>query len=185
MVMSPAAADITTYRWSRAQVLRSVGLGVVALGLMWLVIGAASAWRGEVGSVLSVPAAAVTGLGLGVAIWLVVRPPRVLALSPTGYRISHLRGCGVPAADWSDVESVETRLATGGPAIVVELSGGRTSLVPLSLLGLRAGEAQREMHNRLNSAFGYRRLRDKAQSGLVTGSSRAEKPPLGASDTDS
>ncbi len=161
--MSPAADDVTTYRWSRAQVLRSVGLGVALLGLMWLGIGTASAWRRDVGSVLSVGGAALTGLGLTAAIWLVARPPRVLALSAAGYRIFHLRGGGVPAADWFDVESVETRSATGGPAIVVELSGRRTSLVPLSLLGLRASEAQREMHDRLNSAFGYRRLSDESQ----------------------
>ena len=153
------AADVTTYRWSRAPVLRSVGLLAVVLGLGWLAVAAVTAWRGQgPGPVLGLSAAGLTALGLAGAIWLVVRPPSVLELSPTGYRILHLRGAGVPAAAWSDVESVDSRSSAAGPAIVVELSGGRTSLVPSSLVGLRATEAQREMHDRLNTAFGYRRL---------------------------
>ena len=163
--MSAATTDVSTYRWSRAQVLRAVGLLAVLLGLMWLVVGAVSAWAGAgaaVGSLLWMVAGGLTALGLAVAIWLVVRPPSVLELSPTGYRVLHLRGGGVPTAEWSDVESVHTQALAAGPAVVVELSGGRTSIVPLSLLGLRATEAQREMHNRLNTAFGYRRLGEQS-----------------------
>ncbi len=157
--MSPAATDVTTYRWSRAQVLRVVGLLAALLGLLWLLVGAAGAWGGQGAvTVLSLVAAGLTALGLAAGIWLVIRPPRVLELSDTGYRIVHLRGGGVPAAEWSRVESVHMQASTSGPAIVVELAGGGTSLVPLSLLGLRATEAQREMHERLNTAFGYRRL---------------------------
>ncbi len=160
--MTTSATDVTTYRWSRAHVLRSVGLLAVVLGLLWLAVGAANAWGHGPGLTLTLCAIFVTSVALAVAGWLLLRPPSVLELSPHGYRISHLRGGGTPSADWSDVRSVETRSWAGGPAIVVELSGGQTSLVPLSLLGPRAREAQQEMHNRLNAAFGYRRLPDKS-----------------------
>lgn len=163
--MRSASTDMTTYRWSRAQVIRVVGLLVVLLGLLWLVVAAVAALGGPgLGSMLRLVAAGLTVLGLAAAVWLVVRPPAVLQLSATGYRVFRLGGGGVPAAEWSDVQSVRTQASTEGSVIVVELSGGRTSLVPASVLGLRATDAQREMHDRLNSAFGYRRL-DK-QPGL-------------------
>jgi hypothetical protein len=152
--------DMTTYRWSRAQVLRTVGLVAVGLGLLWLGVGLVSAWAGGKGTGLTVTAAVATAVALAGAVLLVLRPPRVLELSPSGYRTFHLRGGGVAAADWPEVRSVETRSWAGGPAVVVELSEGRTSVVPLALLGLRGREAQQEMHNRLNASFGYRRLPD-------------------------
>lgn len=161
--MSISTTGVTTYRWSRAQVLRPVGLLAVLLGLLWLIVGVVGEWRGgAAGSLLSMAAAGLTALGLMTALWFLVWPPRVLELSETGYRVVNLRGGGVPTAEWSDVESVHTQLMTAGPAIVVELWGGGTSLVPLSLLGLRATEAQREMRDRLNTAFGYRRLGDRS-----------------------
>jgi hypothetical protein len=161
--MSEPATDVTTYRWSRAHVLRAIGTLVVGLGLAWLVLGIASGWRGQgILSTLPVIAMVVTGTALVAAAWLVITPPRVLELSPSGYRITHLRGGGVGSAGWTEVTSVDTRPVGGVPAIVVELQGGRTSTVPLSLLGPRAGQAQREMHDRLNTAFGYRRLNERS-----------------------
>lgn len=161
--LSISATDVTTYRWSRAQVLRPVGLLAVLLGLLWLIVAVVGEWRGEgAGSVLTLAAAGLTALSLVTAIWFLVWPPRVLELSATGYRVVNLRGGGVPTAEWSDVASVHTQMVTAGPVMVVELSDGGTSLVPLSLLGLRATEAQREMHNRLNTAFGYRRLGEQS-----------------------
>ena len=161
--MSEAPPDVTTYRWSRAHVLRALGILAVSLGLLWSALGIASGWRGQGNlSALPVIAMVVTGAAFVAAAWLFVTPPRVLELSPRGYRISHLRGGGVPAAEWTEVASVDTRPVAGVPAIVVELQGGRTSMVPLSLLGSRAGQAQREVHDRLNTAFGYRRLNERS-----------------------
>ncbi len=40
----------------------------------------------------------------------------------------------------------------------ITLSSGQVTLVPLSLLGDQGGSAEREVHDRLNAAFGYRRL---------------------------
>jgi hypothetical protein len=42
--------------------------------------------------------------------------------------------------------------------LLVLLADGGRSALRLSLLGPRSAEAQREVHERLNSAFGYRRL---------------------------
>jgi hypothetical protein len=154
--MSPAV-ETSAYRWSRVHVIRVLGMLAVALGAVWLVLGLLTAiaslapWVGGF-------AAAATAAGLITGAWLMVRPPRLLELSRTGYRIRGVRGAGAYAADWTDIRSVETRASSAGPAIVVDLTDGSTSTLPLSLLGRRAAEAQHEMHERLNAAFGYRRL---------------------------
>lgn len=164
--MTTTHTEASTYRWSRGSLLRLVGVVTVVLGLLWLGVGVLSGWlHAEVGGVVGGVVAALTAAALATACWLIARPPRVLSLSSAGYRIWHLRGGGVPAADWSQVQSVDSRASEGGPVILVELADGRTSIVPVSLLGSRAREAQREMHERLNSAFGYRGLRDADWSG--------------------
>jgi hypothetical protein len=112
----------------------------------------------EVGAV----AAACTAVVLVGGALILLRPPSLLELSVAGYRIRRVRGVGVASADWTDVHSVETRASSAGPAIVVDLSDGRMSTLPLSLLGPRAAEAQHEMHERLNAAFGYRRLHENS-----------------------
>lgn len=157
MPSTVSGTGVSTYRWSRAHVGRIVGLFAVVLGVSWLILGAATA-SGSVAPKVAAVAAGCTAAVLVLSTWLLLRPPSLLELSETGYRIRRLRGAGVTAADWSQVQSVQTRASTNGPAIVVDLVNGGTSTLPLSLLGLRALPAQQEMHERLNAAFGYRRL---------------------------
>ena len=148
--------DITRYRWPPALVLRSMGPLIAAVGTCWLVLVAYLAAGG--GGIWSAAAAAATAVVLGVAVWLLRHPPLVLEMSTTGYRLHHLRGGGVLRADWREVESADTRPTTDGPALVISLNGGRCSVVPLALLGSRANEAARELHERLNAGHGYRPL---------------------------
>jgi hypothetical protein len=151
--MAAARVDATTYRWSRAYGVRLLGLALAVLGATFLVMTLAdrAGWTVVLVGLVAVVAAVVLAR-------LVVWPPAVLVLTADGYRVRHLRGAGARAASWREVEGVQTRTTSDGPAIVVELADGRTSVVPLALLGPRAGEAQREIHERLNTAFGYRRL---------------------------
>jgi hypothetical protein len=156
-------ASVSTYRWSRAAVLRLVGVAAVGLGLLWLALALVSGWLdGGAGATVAGICAALTAAALVCACVLIARPPRVLQLSTTGYRIWHVRGARVPAAEWAQVQAVDTRAGRDGRVILVELSDGRTSVVPVTLLGSRAMQAQREMHERLNTAFGYRSLREAA-----------------------
>jgi hypothetical protein len=148
-------SDVNRYRWSRAYGLRFLGGATIILGVLWLV-------------------SAVTGfswwslvlLGMGVAVLLgcllrfVSVPPLLLEVSSHGYRLRNVRGGGVPVATWSEVESVSAGRGDEGAVMVVRLSGGRSTVVPLALLGPQAVDAERDMHERLNAAFGYRRLRD-------------------------
>jgi hypothetical protein len=155
--MSAEREETSTYRWARVYVVRIVGLLAIALAVCWFAlvfvtaIGSVPAWAG---AAAAAGTAAVLLAGAGV----LMRPPVLMALTPSGYRIRRVRGAGAASANWTSVRSVETRASWAGPAIVVELTDGSTSTLPLSLLGTRAAEAQHEMHERLNAAYGYRRL---------------------------
>jgi hypothetical protein len=163
--MTAAGSGVSIYRWSRVYVVRVGGLLMVVLGALWFAFGLAAAASGSVPREVSAVASACTAVVLAGGAWLLVRPPSLLELSPAGYRIRRVRGAGAASARWTDVHSVETRASSAGPAIVVDLSDGGTSTLPMSLLGTRAAEAQHEMHERLNAAFGYRRLRDTRRPG--------------------
>jgi hypothetical protein len=153
VTVTPTNPGTSSYRLSTAHVLRAFGPLIIGLGAGWILLATA----GVTGVVRGI-AAAVTLIIVGGGILAVVRPPRVLALSADGYRVSLVRGGGVARSSWSEVESVGTQVRGSALCLVFILKDGATSLVPLSLLGARHAEAQREVHERLNQAHGYRRL---------------------------
>ncbi|MGI8578623.1 MAG: hypothetical protein ACR2KG_12090 [Nocardioidaceae bacterium] len=146
-------ADETAYRLTRIFGLRSLGVSLAMVGIGCLV----TAILGFPSSAL-IAVAVVAVVMLAASLFLLAFPPTVLALSTAGYRIRHVRGNETKTASWRDVESVTATEVAGALAVVIVLSEGCTSIVPIALLGARAMEAQREIHARLNSAFGYRRL---------------------------
>ena len=141
------------YRLDAAVMVRVLGPLFVATGVAWVAVtltGFAS-W-------IVLVMATVTLVLVVASVVAVVRPPRVMTLSDTGFHVFLVRGAGATAGTWMEVDSVETTAARGVPSIVMLLSGGRSTVIPLSLLGRRAIEAQREIHDRLNAAHGYRHL---------------------------
>ncbi len=151
--MTPMAADVSTYRCSRAPGLRIVGLAMLPYAVLWLVAGLLG-FPGWAVWLLVLDAVVIGGLGLR----LLVFPPKVLTLTGTGFRIHGVRGNTRPAADWTVVDGVTTTQVAGMPTVVIALTDGGTSILPLTLLGAQSMAAQREIHERLNSAYGYRRL---------------------------
>jgi len=148
-----ASSGIRRYRWSRAYGLRIVGIIIVILAVVWVLAALAgfASW--------AVLLLAVVGLAsLGCVVRLVVLPPLLLEVSNEGYRLHHVRGGGVQEARWADVASVEGGHSAEGAVMSITLENGDVTVVPLGLLGNRGGAAEREVHDRLNAAFGYRRL---------------------------
>ncbi len=141
------------FRWSRAYGLRFAGLAVILLGACWLV--AALAGFATWSLVLLGVVAAVTVV---CAVRLVAVPPVLLEISSHGYRVRNVRGRGAPEASWSEVETVTGGSGNEGAVMQIKLRGDRSTVIPLVLLGAQAGVAEREIHERLNAAFGYRRL---------------------------
>jgi hypothetical protein len=151
--MDPQPRAETAYRLSTAHVIRMLAPFELLLGVAWIataLVGPPRPWW-----VVLVVVTVVVALAGG---YLLVRPPKVLTLTADGYRIGLARGAGRTAARWQEVESVGAAEVAGIPTLIFVLADGGRSALPLSLIGARNGEAQRDVHERLNTAFGYRRL---------------------------
>ena len=120
---------------------------LVPLAFVMFALGGVAASVGYVTSV-------VAALLVVFALWTLLRPPAVIQVRADGFRLGRITGAGIRSAQWTDVEGVNT---VDG-ALVIELSGGAQSRVPLGLLPRRATELKRDVHERLNTANGYRRL---------------------------
>ena len=148
-------SDVTRYRWSRAYGLRFLGGSTIILAILWVVAAFAGfSWW-------SLMLVAVAGVAtLGCLVRFVCVPPLLLEVSSHGYRLVNVRGGGLAEATWAEVDSVTAGSSEGGEVMVVTLHDGRTTVVPVALLGDQAITAERDMHGRLNAAFGYRRLHE-------------------------
>jgi hypothetical protein len=133
-------ADRTVYRWPRARLVRMLGRIVIGLGLGWILVTVLVVWLDLEGAAWFGAMAVVSLLTLAAAGVVFARPPVVLELTDSGYRLHNLRAGGTRAASWADVRSVSTGDSVAGPVLVIE---GRhePSVVPLTLLGPQATDA--------------------------------------------
>jgi len=157
------AKSLSRYRWPRPLIVRPFGVTLVWLGLGW-VVGVLLAPALGLGSMFVTVAGVVTVLIVLGGIYFVLRPPLVLALTPSAYRVHHVRGSGVPGAEWSDVDTAQVGDTVAGQALLIELKDGRRSIVPLLLLGAQANTAAKDVHDRLDSAYGYRPYSGSAET---------------------
>ncbi|MGH3506169.1 MAG: hypothetical protein ACRDO2_03070 [Nocardioidaceae bacterium] len=152
----------TTYAMDRALLLYSSGLLVIPIGLAvfaWM-LAVLLGWWGPppVVSGVAVAAAVVTLLALLVRLR---RPKTLVELTAEGYRLHVAGGVGVKAANWRQVEKVGTIAdRKGDPMLVWLLDDGSRSWLPGKLIGARFADLERDVHDRLNAAYGYRRLGD-------------------------
>lgn len=83
----------------------------------------------------------------------------VMRAEADGYRIGLVRGAGVRAARWKDVESASTATYDGIDCVVLTLrddAGGTT--IPVEVLALDREQFVRELQQRLQAGQGYRAL---------------------------
>src|SRR3712207_7406326 len=106
--------------------MRFLGLLLVGLGLLTVVAVALAA-------LLDLPGAFVTVVVVVVVAAVVVAGLSLTRLTPlvhlddAGYRVRLLRGAGVRAARWRDVEDVVTATVHGHDCVVLRLRDGRTT----------------------------------------------------------
>ncbi|TNC43167.1 hypothetical protein [Mumia zhuanghuii] len=152
------AMQPTTYRLTLVLALRLFGIrmmvaavGAVVAAVLLTIGGSAVIW----GIVVSVLVALLVVASLVALRW----PPRLITLTEVGYRVHRVRGAGVRAGAWAQVERVDDKPSPeGGTDLVIGLEHGRTTRLPMLLFGLRGLELQREIRERLNAAHGYRPL---------------------------
>jgi hypothetical protein len=156
--------ETSGYPLARAHTVSVLGRYAAGTGLLVLVsvVVAVSTddmpgWLVACGVVLLAGALGLTA----VAALRVLRPPLVLVLTDTGYRLRMLRGAGVSAASWSDVTRVRREQLPPGTCLVLSLPGGKRTVVPVRLLDGGTATADRleaDLRARLDRSHGQRRL---------------------------
>lgn len=82
----------------------------------------------------------------------------VVRLGEEGYRVRRIRGAGVPAARWKDVEDAVTVHRHGSPCVVLRLRDGRTTTIPAETLNVDREVFAREVAEHLQRGHGITRL---------------------------
>lgn len=152
----PSTSD---YRLAPAFAARFVGVLLVGLAVALVVVTLLVA-------ILSLPsvtllAAVVVGvagvLGAGVAISQRVA---VVHLDENGYRVRLVRGVGVAAADWREVEEAVAASPGGVPVLQMRLTEGRTTTIPVQALAADREEFARDLRDHLQRGQRLRPLDD-------------------------
>ena len=103
---------------------------------------------------IGVAAILVAVAALVVAVRVAVRPPVVLRLDDEGYRSRTRSSGGLFSGRWLDVEDV----VVADDVLVFTLADGGEQRLPLGFLGPDRMRLLRDVHDRLNTANGYRRF---------------------------
>ncbi|MDP9443763.1 MAG: hypothetical protein M3P83_05220 [Actinomycetota bacterium] len=159
MTDSPAPRPPSSYPLVRGLLVRMLGRCALAVGLAVVAVALARAASAPswLLSVLTGLAGLLLAVSAGAAV-LVLRPPTVLRLDADGFTVRWLRSAGVRSSRWRAVAGATTASSRHGPVLALRHTDGACTLVPLSVLAAPPVEVERDVHERLNGAHGYRRL---------------------------
>ena len=153
MPTDPSAVDYGVAPQVRARVL---GVFLVLLGVLvcaTTVVVALFELPLEVMSVLVVlVVVAVFGAG-----YLLTRRTYVVRADAEGYRVRLVRGAGVKASHWQDVEDVVATHVAGARCVQLRLRNGGTTTIPVDVLAIDGDDFVHDLQNRLDRGHGYRR----------------------------
>ncbi len=80
----------------------------------------------------------------------------VVRFDDSGYRVRLVRGVGVAAARWSEVDDAVTADAAGEPCILLRLASGATSTIPLRVVAADPDAFVTDLRARLQRGHGLR-----------------------------
>jgi hypothetical protein len=155
--MPDVSPEVSQYRFAPAISARIVGGLLVVLAILLAVATLVVAVAGL--SVLVLVAAAAVGVVAVFAVGHVLtRRAAVVRLDATGYRVRLVRGAGVHAAAWTDVEEAVTSTPQGLPVVVLKLVDGRTTTLPVTVLDVDREQFVRDLQAHLQRGQGLRPL---------------------------
>jgi hypothetical protein len=144
-------APDTMYRLAPALGIRLVGRSLVTLGALVVVATLVGLLTGSGWALAGV--VTVVGLLLVAAwAWWLLRRATALRLSDEGYAVRLLGGVGVPAARWRSVEEVAAASPGGRPCLVLTLTDGRTTRLPMAALAVDPDVVARDVQRRVRDA---------------------------------
>ena len=82
----------------------------------------------------------------------------VVRLTDEGYRVQWVRGAGVTAARWKDVEDAVTTTVAGAPVVVLRLRDGGTTTIPVEMMAADRESFVRDLQQHLQRGQGLRPL---------------------------
>ncbi|MEZ5094674.1 MAG: hypothetical protein R2731_00160 [Nocardioides sp.] len=145
------------YRLAPALAARLSGGLLVLLALVVLAVAVAT-------GLLRLPAAVVLGVAAGglvvvaAASWWLLRRAYVVRVDHAGYRLRLVRGGGVRAARWVDVDDAVVTHVSGEACVVLRLRDGRMTTIPVAALAIDREEFVRQLQEHLQRGHGLRRL---------------------------
>ena len=155
--MSEVSPEVSQYRFAPAISARIVGGLLVVLAVLLAVATLVVAVAGL--SVLVLAAAAVVGVAAVFVVGhLLTRRVAVVRLDAAGYRVRLVRGAGVSAAAWTEVQEVVTATPQGLPVVVLKLVDGRSTTIPVTLLDVDREQFVRDLRAHLQRGQGLRPL---------------------------
>lgn len=146
------------YHLARPLAIRLLGSLVTLVGVLLVVWTVAAV-------LLDLPAGGIVGgvvlaaLLVAAASLVLLRQVHVVRLDEAGYRVRLLRGAGVTRARWTDVEDVVATTVAGERCVVLRLRDGRTTTIPVRVLGGGSERFVTDLQEHLNRGHGYRRIR--------------------------
>jgi hypothetical protein len=144
------------YRLSPALGARLVGLLTVGVALLVFVATGVVAVL-DLHTVWLLPVAVVAvALVLGVGTRLRTTP--VVHLDDEGYRVRLVRGAGVRSARWKDVAEAVAASPRGIPCLVLRLTDGRSTTIPVQAVAADREELARDVREHLRRGEGLRPL---------------------------
>jgi len=144
---------MTTYRLDRSVALVTVGVSLVVAAVAVFVafllapVDGAERWIGYAAIVVAV-------LALLMALRFALRPPVLLRLDDDGYRSRTRSAGGIFTGRWLDVEDV----TVSDDVLRLALTDGGEQRLPLEFVRRDRMRLLKDVHDRLNTANGYRRF---------------------------
>jgi hypothetical protein len=141
----------TTYRLAPALGLRLVGRSLVTLAVLVVVATLVGELTG-VGWALAGIVALVGVLLVAGWAWYLLRRTWAVRLTPGGYAVRFLGGVGATTASWSQVAEVVAASPGGTPCLVLRLSDGRMTRLPMPALAEDADVFAHDVRRRVRDA---------------------------------
>jgi hypothetical protein len=151
-VVSPLAdSPDTRYRLARALGLRLVGRSLISLGVVVVVVTLFGLLF-DTGWVLAGTTTAIGLVVIAIWAWWLLERAVAVRLTDLGYDVRMLGGVGTTTASWSEVAEVVAASPGGTPCLVIRLSDGRGTRLPMSALAVDPDAFAHDVRRRVRDA---------------------------------
>lgn len=156
----PAAEPVdlpSDYRLAPLLIARFVGLSLVLLAVV-MFGGTALVSLLDLPADLLVVIIVLGVVGVFTLAWVLRSKAYVVRCDADGYRVRFVRGAGVKQARWVEVENAATASPRDIPCVVLRLSDGRTTTIPVQALAVDREDFVRDLQAHLKRGQGLRPL---------------------------